>query len=182
MLTFCKINDQFKTIHNISVKTLPLFLSFFHSFFFFLIITSIKRNQLDSVHSNRVKTTIFCKNEKNYLKPLAETSSSTKTSGEFCTGQHKNASHVQVRNPMVHSFPSEANSCSASQEISRIFSTRLFIAVFTKSHHLSPLRATLKEFLPSNPISLKSVSILPSHLRTGLPVGLLPSDLPPTAQ
>jgi hypothetical protein len=64
---------------------------------------------------------------------------------------------------MEQSLYWEANRFSASQEIPR---------------HLSLSWATLIQSIPPNPTSGRSILILSSHLRLGLPSGLFPSDFP----
>jgi hypothetical protein len=63
---------------------------------------------------------------------------------------------------------------AASQEFPRIYGTRKFITVLTSAHHLPP-----PEPAPSSPHNpshfLKILLILSSHLRLGLPNGLVPS-------
>ena len=54
--------------------------------------------------------------------------------------------------------------------------TRRFIAVSTSSRHLSLSWA--REIQPPHPTSWRSILILSSHLRIGLPNGLFPSGLP----
>jgi hypothetical protein len=74
----------------------------------------------------------------------------------------------------------KADSHSACQKISwfLLYGTRRFIAVLTKARHLTLSWASRIQFAPSVPISLRSILMLSSHLRLGLPSGLLPSDLP----
>jgi len=72
----------------------------------------------------------------------------------------------------------EANRLTASQEIPRILWTRRFITAFTSARHLSLSWASSIHFIPSHPSSWRSILILSSHLRLGLPSGLLPSGFP----
>jgi hypothetical protein len=53
------------------------------------------------------------------------------------------------------------------------YGTRRFNTVFTRARHWSLSLAT-----PSHPISLRSILILYTHLRHGLPSGLVPSGFP----
>ena len=67
---------------------------------------------------------------------------------------------------------------AASQEIPRTFGTRRFITVLTSARHLSLSWVSSIQSMPSHPISWRSILILSSHLRLGLPSGLFPSDFP----
>jgi len=67
---------------------------------------------------------------------------------------------------------------AASQEIPRIFGTRRFITVPTSARHLSLSWANYIQSSQPPPTSWRSILILSSHLRLGLPSGLFPSDFP----
>ena len=67
---------------------------------------------------------------------------------------------------------------AASQEIPRIFGTRRFITVLTSARHLSLSWANSIQSLQPPPTSWRSILILSSHLRLGLPNGLFPSGFP----
>jgi hypothetical protein len=69
-------------------------------------------------------------------------------------------------------------SLSLSKNILFSYGTRRFVTVFTKARHWTPSWATWIQLAPSIPISVKSILMLSSHLRLGLPSGLLPSGLP----
>jgi hypothetical protein len=58
------------------------------------------------------------------------------------------------------------------------YGTRRFITVFTRLRHWSLSWARWIQSIPHHPISLRYISILPSHLRPGLPSGLFPSGFP----
>ena len=58
------------------------------------------------------------------------------------------------------------------------FGTRKFITAFTRSRHLSRSWGSSIQSIPPHPTSSRSIIILSSHLRLGLPSGLLPSDFP----
>ena len=67
---------------------------------------------------------------------------------------------------------------AASQEIPRIFGTRMFITVLTSARHLSLSWANSIQS-PQPPLtSWRSILILSSYLLLGLPNGLFPSDFP----
>ncbi|PNF43097.1 hypothetical protein B7P43_G02301, partial [Cryptotermes secundus] len=55
---------------------------------------------------------------------------------------------------------------------------RRFITVFTRALHWSLSRAKAIQSTPPHPISIRSILILSTHLRLGLPSGLLPSLFP----
>jgi len=56
------------------------------------------------------------------------------------------------------------------------YGTRRFIIAFTRSRHLSLFWAIPPQSLPLHSTSWGSILILSSHLRLGLPSGLVPSD------
>ena len=53
--------------------------------------------------------------------------------------------------------------------------TRRFIAAFTTARHMSLSWGRSIQSMPPHPTSWRSISILSSHLRLGLPSGLFPS-------
>jgi hypothetical protein len=73
----------------------------------------------------------------------------------------------------------KADCHSACQKISCfLYGTRMFITVFTKFRHWTRSWASQIQFASSIPVSLRSILMLSSHLRLGLPSGLLLSGLP----
>jgi hypothetical protein len=67
---------------------------------------------------------------------------------------------------------------AANSQIPRIYGTRSFITAFTSARHLSLSRASSIYSIPSHPTSWRSILILSSHLRQGLPSGLFPPGFP----
>jgi hypothetical protein len=88
---------------------------------------------------------------------------------EQCTTSYRS-------NCMEQSPSWEANSHSASQEISAFHGTWRFITVFIRARHwpLSWARCIL--FTPSHTVTLRFILILSSHLCPGLPCSVFPSD------
>ena len=70
---------------------------------------------------------------------------------------------------------------AASQEIPRIFGIRRFLTVSTSDCHLSLSWANSIQSPQLIPTSWRSILILSSHLRLGLPNGLFPSGFPTRA-
>ena len=73
--------------------------------------------------------------------------------------------------------PSGANRFSASQEIPRIYWTRIFITSFTSGRHMSLSWASSIQSILPYPTSWKYILIFSYHLRLGLPSGLFPSGI-----
>jgi hypothetical protein len=69
-------------------------------------------------------------------------------------------------------------SLSLSKKYCFLYGTLKFITVFTKARHWTPSWASWIQFAPSIPVSQRSSLMLSSHLRLGLPSGLLRSVLP----
>ena len=57
------------------------------------------------------------------------------------------------------------------------YGTRMFVTAFTSAHHLSLSWATSMQSMPSHPTPWRSILLLYSYLRLGLPSGLFPSGL-----
>jgi len=67
---------------------------------------------------------------------------------------------------------------AANQETPCIFGTRRFITVLTSARHLSLSSANSIQSPQPLPTSWRSILILSSHLRLGIPNGLFPSGFP----
>ena len=61
---------------------------------------------------------------------------------------------------------------------STFYGTRRFITAFTSARHLPLFWASSMRFMPLDPTSWRSILILSSHLRLGLPSGLFPYGFP----
>jgi hypothetical protein len=74
----------------------------------------------------------------------------------------------------------EAANCAATQEIPRILWNPKVHNRVQKSPSLVPILTQINpiQSIPSHPISLRSILIFYTHLRLGLPSGLLPSGFP----
>jgi len=75
---------------------------------------------------------------------------------------------------MEQSPSSEANSHSV-QKLPAFYGMQGAITLFTTACHWSLSGVTGIQFTTSHPISLRSILILSSHLRLGIPNGLFPS-------
>ena len=72
----------------------------------------------------------------------------------------------------------EANRFSASQKFPAFYGTLKFITAFTSARHLSLSWANSIQSVKPHPTSWRSILILTSHLRHGLPSDLFPSGFP----
>ena len=80
---------------------------------------------------------------------------------------------------MQHSLSWESNRSSASQEIPRIvWNPKVHRRIHKCLTHLSLSWVNSIQSMPSHLTSWRSILILFSHLRLGLPSGLFPSDFP----
>ena len=79
---------------------------------------------------------------------------------------------------MVQSPSWEANWFAASQEIPAFHGTRNFIPALTSVRHLSLSWASPIQSIYPHPTSWRSILILSTHLRLGLPSVLFPSGFP----
>jgi hypothetical protein len=68
-------------------------------------------------------------------------------------------------------------SLSLSKNILLSYGTRRFITAFTQARNWTLSWANWIQFAPSIPISLRSILMLSSYLRLGLPSVLLPASL-----
>ena len=64
------------------------------------------------------------------------------------------------------------------KKLPAIHGTRRFITSFTTARHLFLSRASSIQSIPPHPTSRRSISVLSSHLRLGLPSDFFPSGFP----
>ena len=64
------------------------------------------------------------------------------------------------------------------KKLPAFYGIRRFSTTFTSARHLSLSSATSIQSIPPHPTSCRSILILSSHLRLGLPSGLFPSGFP----
>jgi len=75
-------------------------------------------------------------------------------------------------------FPSWEANLQLVKKFPAFYATRKFITAFTSDRQLSLTWASLIQSIPQHPTSWRSILILSSHLRLGLPSGLFPSSYP----
>jgi hypothetical protein len=64
------------------------------------------------------------------------------------------------------------------KKLPAFYGIRRFINAFASARHMSSFWASSIQSIPPHPTSWRSILILSSHLRLGLPSGLLPSGFP----
>jgi hypothetical protein len=84
---------------------------------------------------------------------------------------HAPASFTYLLTPWSRVLLEKLTGSAASQEIPRIFGTRRFLTVLTSARHLSLSWANSIHSSQLRPTSWRSILILSSHLRLGLPNG-----------
>ena len=86
--------------------------------------------------------------------------------------------HSYLLTPWSRVLLEKLTGSAAGQESPRIFGTRNFLTVPTSARHLSLSWVNSIQFPQLPPTSWRSILILSSHLRLGLPSGLFPSGFP----
>ena len=90
----------------------------------------------------------------------------------------RNIQPTYLLTPWSRVFLEKLTGFAVNQEIPRIYWTRKFITVLTSARHLSLSSANNNQSPQPLPTSWRSILILSSHLRLGLPNGLFPSGFP----
>ena len=75
-------------------------------------------------------------------------------------------------------FPEKLTDPKLVKKFPTFYATRRFNTAVTSSRHLSLSQASSIQSIPPHPTSWRSILILSSHLRLGLPSGLFPSGVP----
>ena len=80
--------------------------------------------------------------------------------------------------PWSRVFLQNLTSFKLVKKFSAFYETWMFITTYTSAHHLSLSWIRLIQSMPPQPTSSQSILLLSSHLRLGLPSGLLLSGFP----
>jgi hypothetical protein len=89
--------------------------------------------------------------------------------------------HVFLLTPWSRVLPEKLKHPELPKKFPAFYGTQRFITAFTRARHLSLSWARSIQSMPPHPTSRSSILILSSHLRLGLPSGLLPSGFPTKA-
>ena len=86
--------------------------------------------------------------------------------------------YVHSLTPWCRVFLEKLTGLQLVKKFPAFYGTRRFITAFTGARHTSLSWASSIHSMPSHPTYWRSILIIPSHLRLGLPSGLFPSDFP----
>ena len=89
--------------------------------------------------------------------------------------------HTYILTYLLNPWSNVLQNLTGSQLVMKfptLYRTRRFITTFTSARHLSLSGARSIQSMPSHPTSWRSILILSSHLRLGLPSGLFLSGVP----
>ena len=89
-----------------------------------------------------------------------------------------NCWHSFVFTPWSRALLEKLTGLQLVKKFSAFYGTRRFITAFTSARHLSLSSASSIQSVPPHPTSWRSIIMLSSHLRLGLPSGILPSGFP----
>ena len=85
---------------------------------------------------------------------------------------------IYLLTPWSRAILEKLNGFRLVKKFPAFYGTRRFITAFTSARHLALSWASSVESITPHPTSRRSILILSSHLRLGLPSGLLPSGFP----
>ena len=87
--------------------------------------------------------------------------------------------HTYLLTPLCRVLLEKLTGLQLVKKFPAFYGTRRFITALTSVRHLSISGASpLQSIYPHHPTSWRSILILSTHLRLGLPSGLLPSSFP----
>ena len=86
--------------------------------------------------------------------------------------------HNYLLPPWCRVLPEQLTGLQLVKKFPAFHGTRRFITALTSARHLSLSWASSIQSIPPHPTSWRSILILSSHLRLGLPSGPFPSDFP----
>ena len=95
-----------------------------------------------------------------------------------CSISWKKGTFTNLLNPWSRIILEKLTSLQVVKKFPAFYGTRRFITAFTSACHLSLSWASSIQSIPPHPTSWRSILILSSHLRLGLPIGLFPSRFP----
>jgi len=96
----------------------------------------------------------------------------------MCKSYNSSCSKTNLLTYSMEQTPSWEANLFTVKKFPPVYGTRRFITAFTSARHLSLSWAISIHSMLSHPISWRSILILSSHLRLGLPSGLFPSGFP----
>jgi hypothetical protein len=116
----------------------------------------------------------------NWTRTIFRTRMTERISNSWIGGPKIYKSSINIQNTYLRSWDllEKLPIVQPLKNFPAFYVTRRFVTVFTRAVHWSLSWARSIESIPSHPISLRSILILSTHLRLGLPSGLFPSDFP----
>ena len=102
-------------------------------------------------------------------------------SGAYYANSHVFTSSIKNYTPWCRVLLQELNGLQLVKKFPAFYGTRRFITALTSVHHLSLSWASPIQSTYPHPTSWRSILILSTHLRLGLPSGLFSSGFPTNA-